>query len=243
MRLFTIFIGILVGFSFFGLFLGGCVHDPIFISKDPLDTITMDSTNQNACDTNIIYFQNQVLPIFQSSCALSGCHDPIKHEEGLILDTYQNILRTGDIRANNPSSGDIYKLISSQDPKKRMPPPPMNALSIEQQNLIYNWILQGAKNDSCKLSGNCNLIAISYSKEVLPIINTNCKVCHSGTAPLGNLSLTSYTEVKSIANNGKLVCSINWNVGCVSMPKGGKKLDVCSIQKIEAWIQQGGLNN
>ncbi|MBL7821715.1 MAG: hypothetical protein JNL65_13980 [Saprospiraceae bacterium] len=225
-----------------GMFINGCVHDPEFTITNPVDTNQVDPSGSN-CDSTKVYFQNQIAPIFNSSCALAGCHDAIKHEEGIILDSYENIIRTGKIRAFDLNAGEIYDKITDSDPKDRMPPPPMSALSTEQKNLIAQWILQGATNDSCVNTKNCDTIAVSYSKEIAHLTNTNCKVCHSGNQPLGNLSLTNYNEVRSIAVNGSLVCVINWKNGCVPMPKGGKKLDACSISKIQAWINQGLLNN
>lgn len=250
MKFFTLIIFVILGLSFCSVFFVGCMHDPLPAITNPIDTNTnpidtniTDTVITKQCDSNKIYFKNQILPIFQSNCALSGCHDAIKHEEGIILDSYDNIIKTGNIRAFDISHGDIYERISSRDPNKRMPPPPMNVLSLTQQNLISEWILQGATNDSCDILKDCEVSSVSFMKDVMPIIDKNCKVCHSGNQPLGNLSLTNYTEIKSIVSNGKLVCVINWNTGCSQMPKGGKKLDSCSIRQIEAWINQGGLNN
>lgn len=223
-------------------FINGCVHDPEIAINNPVDT-TGNPIDNNPCDSTKVYFQNQIAPIFYSSCALSGCHDALKHEEGIILDSYENIIRTGKVKAFDLNSGKLFDKIIDSDPKDRMPPPPMNALTTEQKNLIAQWILQGATNDSCSNSKNCDTISVSYTKEIAPIIHTNCKICHSGNPPLGNLSLTNYNEVKRIALDGSLVCVINWKIGCVQMPKGGKKLDACSILKIEAWISQGLLNN
>ncbi len=221
-----------------------CMHEPDAIGTDPIDTTGNPiDTNSILCDPNKVYFENQVAPIFNSSCALSGCHDAIKHEEGIQLDSYENIIKTGKIKPFDLNAGDIYEKINETNPKDRMPPPPMNALSQEQKNLIAQWILQGASNDSCIQSKNCDTSLVLFSKQVLPIINTNCKTCHSGSTPLGNISLVTYAEIKAEAITGKLTCVVNWKSACVPMPKGGKKLDACSIQTIEAWIHQGMINN
>ena len=52
-----------------------------------------------AIDTGIC-FKRDILPIFNSNCAVSGCHNKTKAEEGYILDSYQNIVRKG-IRMTN----------------------------------------------------------------------------------------------------------------------------------------------
>jgi hypothetical protein len=124
-----------------------------------------------------------------------------------------------------------------------MPPPPFNALSADQKKIIADWIRQGATNDKCDQSNTCDTLAVSFSKIILPIINTHCKTCHSGSTPFGNVFLTNFAEVRNYALNGKLVCVINWNNGCPKMPSGGQKLDDCSINQIENWINQGSQNN
>ena len=94
-----------------GMFINGCVHDPEFTITNPVDTNQVDPSGSN-CDSTKVYFQNQIAPIFNSSCALAGCHDAIKHEEGIILDSYENIIRTGKIRAFDLNAGEIYDKIT-----------------------------------------------------------------------------------------------------------------------------------
>jgi hypothetical protein len=235
--------------SAMGVYLGGCVHDPVIIATDPVDSngnpvdTNVVDPNSKPCDPNVIYFDNQILPILLSSCALSGCHDPVSKEDGVVLNSFVNVVNTGGIKAFNPGGSKLYKMITNSDLKDRMPPPPMNALTADQKKLITDWILQGAKNETCDLPKTCDTVAVSFIKSVFPIISNNCKVCHSGTAPLGNVSLSSYAEIRNYALSGKLTCVINWNPGCVKMPNGGQKLSDCSIHLIEAWIRQGILNN
>ncbi len=230
--------------SAMGLYLGGCVHEPDIIPGNPVDTTTNPiDTNSNPCDPSIIYFNDQILPLLQSGCAIAGCHDQITKEDGVVLNSFENVIKTGDIKAFNPGGSKLYKMITTSDLKDRMPPPPMNSLTADQKKLIYDWILQGAKNEVCDQPKSCDTIAASFTIDVLPIINAYCNVCHSGTSPSGSISLKNYTEIRSFALNGKLSCVINWNPGCVKMPNGGAKLDACKISLIDAWIKQGSQNN
>ena len=43
--------------------------------------------------TNGVCFQNQILPLFQSNCAKSGCHDAASQLDGYVFDSYANIVR------------------------------------------------------------------------------------------------------------------------------------------------------
>ncbi|MBK6375194.1 MAG: hypothetical protein IPF67_19420 [Saprospiraceae bacterium] len=108
--------------------LVGCQFDKIDLvggSVDTTDTIvidTTDTTTMSDCDPNVVYFQRDVLPIIASSCAKSGCHDVITHEEGIVLDNFTNIIKTGKIKGGNLNSGDFYKVIIETKASKRMPP-------------------------------------------------------------------------------------------------------------------------
>ena len=77
------------------------------------------------CSPDSVYFELSVMPILRSNCALSGCHDAISREEGIVLDSYANTIKTGGIRVNSPASSKIYSSLNSS--RERMPPPPMSA--------------------------------------------------------------------------------------------------------------------
>lgn len=83
----------------------------------------------------------------------------------------------------------------------------------------------------------------SYVHDVVPIIQNNCYVCHAQGVNLGNVTLEGYNSLKVYVDNGKLVGVINHSSGFPQMPQGASKLSDCNISKIEAWIDQGALNN
>ncbi len=74
-------------------------------------------------------------------------------------------------------------------------------------------------------------------------MNKYCTGCHSGTAPQGNLVLTSYNAVKDAVQNKNLVKCINYIPGYVAMPQGGLKLTDCEIRQVEKWVDAGMQNN
>lgn len=93
-------------------------------------------------------------------------------------------------------------------------------------------------------SGNCEQVEVKFSVHVWPVLQANgCVNCHSGQAPSGNISLENYNAVKIQALNGKLYGSISHSSGFSAMPKGGNKMNACSINRIKAWIDAGVLNN
>ncbi len=100
------------------------------------------------------------------------------------------------------------------------------------------------KEDLLYPSGNCDVSNSTYSTVVQPALQTyGCIGCHSGAAPSGNISLSTYAGVKASAQNGTLFGSISHSSGFVAMPQGGNKMSTCDINKIKAWIDAGALNN
>lgn len=89
----------------------------------------------------------------------------------------------------------------------------------------------------------CDTANMTYSANVAPIISANCTGCHSGSAPSGGVTLSTYAGVKTQADNGNLVGVITHASGYPAMPQGGSKLSDCNINKIKAWIARGALNN
>lgn len=227
-----------------------CDRDPVYIGElpDPTDTIPdpVDTTPvvvEHPCDPDSVYFEQQVLPILSSNCAMSGCHDVQSHKEGVILTSYQYVLTTGDIRLSNPASSDIYKSLNDSDPEDRMPPAPAASLTAEQKALILKWIQQGAQDLSC--DGACDTTNVTFSGVVKPLLDLKCLGCHGNNSPGGGIKLNSYNLVKASVDNGQLWGSINHESGYKAMPypAGSNKMPQCELDAIRIWIEDGAPNN
>jgi hypothetical protein len=99
-----------------------CTHDPVIP------------------DTPAISFSQQVSPIFSSNCARSSCHDGYGQ---FSLENYSSIrsrVLPGDARKS-----ELYKAITTLAGPGTMPPD--GPLTDQQINLIYAWIMQGAKQN------------------------------------------------------------------------------------------------
>ena len=94
---------------FIGLF--SCQHDPIV--QPPVDT-------GSSCDPSVIYFEKDVLPIITANCAYSGCHNAASKKDGIILDNYNNVIKTGKIKTGNASGSKLYEVMIDKDPKDVM---------------------------------------------------------------------------------------------------------------------------
>lgn len=89
----------------------------------------------------------------------------------------------------------------------------------------------------------CDTSNITFSGNVLPILEASCISCHSGGTPAGNVNLETYDDIVAAANNGSLMGTIRHESNWSPMPKNGAKLDNCTITKMEIWIADGTPNN
>lgn len=91
---------------------------------------------------------------------------------------------------------------------------------------------------------NCDTATVTYSGTVATILNSNCNGCHGGAAAAGaGIKLDTYAAVMTYVTNKRLINSMLHNGQASPMPKGGAKLDACTINKVNAWINKGAANN
>ena len=92
----------------------------------------------------------------------------------------------------------------------------------------------------------CDTTVTKFSTEVKPILQSSCLSCHSNSVAAGSgggIKLQDYADVKTYADNGKLIGTISHASGFAAMPKGGGKLTDCNILIIQTWITRGKLND
>ena len=136
-----------------------CRHEPDVIlngGTTPVDPPPDTTLTEDPCDSNIVYFENQILPILNSNCATSGCHDAITAEENVILSSYANIFASIKLDTTfpytnpSPANNKLYESLI-QGGEEGMPYglPPLPQYQID---LIYKWLQQGAQNNYCSSS-------------------------------------------------------------------------------------------
>ncbi|HMQ46099.1 MAG TPA: hypothetical protein PKA00_00100 [Saprospiraceae bacterium] len=109
--------------------------------------------------------------------------------------------------------------------------------------LFYTSCFYDNEEDLYPDTGNCETTDISYSQDVLTLLQNNCYVCHAAAINLGNINLEGYDRVKVYVDNGALLGAIKHESGYSPMPQGTAQLQVCEIALIEAWIADGALDN
>jgi hypothetical protein len=89
----------------------------------------------------------------------------------------------------------------------------------------------------------CSTENVTYSGNVLKIIDDNCYRCHDAANNFGGITLEGYDNLKAYADSGALLGVIKRESGYSPMPKNEPPLVTCDIEKIEVWIANGALNN
>ena len=121
----TILLIVIINLSFI---INACRHDCITIDNSTYPTI---------------YFTNDVLPIFQTNCAVTGCHDGGSGSKKLTLNSYDNIIK--EVQKGNPQRSRIYTAIIGTYGGNM---PPSYPLTESQRTMIRLWIVEGAFNNS-----------------------------------------------------------------------------------------------
>ncbi|HRI58659.1 MAG TPA: hypothetical protein PK228_03020 [Saprospiraceae bacterium] len=114
------------------IFLGGCYNGT-----------TLD-LRQDVTVTGDVGFGTDVVPIFEESCSISGCHTSNGVKPDLSSDKAYNSLISGNyVDVNNPEKSVIYEYTSGQ----RTPPMPVSGADPVIAATILAWIQQGAQNN------------------------------------------------------------------------------------------------
>ncbi|HLO58801.1 MAG TPA: hypothetical protein VK179_08685 [Bacteroidales bacterium] len=172
---------------FLPILLFSCTHDPVTVAD--LDTVC---------------FQTQVLPIIQTSCGMSGCHDG--SQEGFLATDYSSIMEA--VKPGDPRGSKLYKVITNVNGENFMPPDqPLTRL---QRSLIEVWIQQGAKNTTCKSPTDTTTpppVAdeVCFVQDILPMMLSSCGVtgCHDAATHEEGKIYIDYTSIRKgvVANN------------------------------------------
>lgn len=91
----------------------------------------------------------------------------------------------------------------------------------------------------------CDTTSLKWSTTIQPIIQGQCALsgCHSAASASGGIDLSTYAGVKSIAQDGSLVGSIEHQGNYTPMPYQTVQLPDCQISQIRGWVASGAPNN
>ena len=221
--------------------LACCQHDILTIStiasKDTVFVVTPPiapggGTPPAVSDT--VCFNTEVLPLYVSYCASSGCHDVTTHRSGVITTSYSYIMN--GIRPKNANGSSFYTIIGNG-----MPPRSHAQLTSTQVAVIKKWIDQGALNTNC--TNVCDTTVYTYSGSIQAILTNNCAGCHGTSPGSSNVYIGTYASAKAYisANKTTFNNAINYSTSIAAskrMPPSGKLVD-CKLLQIQKWINNG----
>jgi hypothetical protein len=230
-------------------------NERVFSKSDDVTKVAAD------CDSSVVYFKQDVLPLLQSNCAKSGCHNEETRKHSVVLNSYENLMATvemesedddfdddrnddrdrDDYRRGRGNGTDRYKnKLEKMIMRNKMPPSPEKKLSQEQRNIILKWIDQGMQNNSCEVSASdCNSVNMNFTNDIKPIIEENCVGCHGGAKPKKGYDFSNPDKFREVALTGLVYLAVSHSEGATPMPFEGDKLSDCDISKIKSWIDAG----
>jgi len=91
--------------------------------------------------------------------------------------------------------------------------------------------------------GGCDTVNVSYSLQIVPILQDNCYTCHKGPGASSGIDFSNYSAFKGWAESGYVIGDLTAAPGFTPMPYGLPPLSGCEINTILAWIHQGTPNN
>ncbi|MFN3841225.1 MAG: hypothetical protein ACK4RF_11025 [Cyclobacteriaceae bacterium] len=91
-------------------------------------------------DVGTVSFSNDIIPIFNSSCNVTGCHNGTQVPDLRPANAYNSLTAGGYVNTGNPEASELYQWMSGN---RGLPMPPGGS------NNTYNayvlaWIQQGA---------------------------------------------------------------------------------------------------
>ncbi len=92
-----------------------------------------------------VQFNRDIRPLLAAKCL--PCHGPDsqRREADLRLDIRAETIESGVIEPGDPDSSELVRRVLSEDPDTQMPPPSaQNGLTRQQQELLQQWIREGA---------------------------------------------------------------------------------------------------
>ena len=87
---------------------------------------------------------------------------------------------------------------------------------------------------------SCDTSNVTYSSLIVPIFQSSCISCHSGSSPSGNLNLSTHGNIVSAVNSKNLYARITSTSN--PMPPSGL-MDGCKIKQVKKWIDSNMPNN
>ncbi len=111
-------------------------------------------------------------------------------------------------------------------------------------NFLRLLLLVVTAFSSCNKKSSCKAPEeVSYVKDIAPVIEQKCFMCHAPDVykkKASRVRIYDYNNLVSIAKGGRLLGAIKHEPGYIAMPyRKNEKIDECAILLIEKWVESG----
>ncbi|MFM7059050.1 MAG: PSD1 and planctomycete cytochrome C domain-containing protein [Planctomycetota bacterium] len=188
-----------------------------------------------------------ILTVLSTRC--SHCHNSRVQRGGLDLSSVAGLLRGGEsgaaVSSKDPVSGQLWQRLAAGD----MPPEGEPPLSDAEQQLLLEWLRQGAPG----LPVTESIAAPPDQHSVQPILLLRCKTCHGPQRLAGGVDLRSVTALLRGGPRGPLVIPGNpagspflQRILSEACPPSAELLqsfvrrpDEVEVERLQAWVAAG----
>ena len=113
-------------------------------------SVSAQDPNPESSAATISYYR-QIQPIFQRAC--HGCHQPARPSGGYVMTDRTHLLKAGDtglpgVIPGDPQESSLVLMVTAEDGDQPAMPKGKDPLQKEEIELISQWILQGALDDT-----------------------------------------------------------------------------------------------
>jgi hypothetical protein len=196
-------------------------------------------------------YASQIQPIFDDRCI--SCHSGANPIAGLNLSSYTALINSASsnspvVLPNDAQNSYLVKTLEDRDGAPFMPQGGTQ-LPASQIALIRQWIDEGALETGGGNGGGGGGggNGISFTQDVMPILQGHCVICHSPPDPQDNFDLSTYAALMESGNvepfdpdDSELVEYIE-GTRDPRMPLGGPYLAQETINVIRQWIEEGAV--
>ena len=91
----------------------------------------------------------------------------------------------------------------------------------------------------------CSVVEVSYSSDIIPMLDAKCGSCHFSDEPPAGLDLSDYEQVSDSITSNKILNRVQLDLGDddVMPPYPNTLITDCQIYLFQTWVNQGSLNN
>ncbi len=201
--------------------------------------VTVSSAQAPAAGQAPVSFTRDILPVMEASCL--SCHGADNQLAKLDLRSREAAIRGGDhgtaLVPGDADQSKLFRMIAGREE----PAMPMGGdpLTPDQIAAFRNWINQGAQWDA----------AVTFAKDIQPIMERSCWTCHGASMQLSKLDLRTRDGALRGGAHGPALVPGNADqsrmyravahLDAIKMPMQGDKLKAEEISAFKTWIDQG----